>query len=555
MIEEEVRAGPIKTDWYRWVSNVNSRLRWNASAARFIVVVALANAVIYQKPLYSFAVANLDLPSAVGLLTLITMFVLVFAVSTAILSLLALLTHRLLKPICMLLALGNSAALYFVTTYRVILDKSMMGNVFNTDTSEALGLFHPMLLLYVLVLGVIPCWLLANARVQKTPRWRVAALGAATVVAALGWNYVASSTWLWFDDHAKRLGGMVMPWSWVVNATRHEITNLRSNRQPILLPPASFENDGKMVVVLVIGEAARAQNFSLYGYDRPTNPLLSESGAVALRDTVACSTYTTASLRCILSPEDTSSPFAKNLEPLPSYLHRFGVDVIWRARNWGEPPVQVTDYQRVGELKAHCKRDDCDYDGALLAGLSERIESSTQKKVFVVLHQKGSHGPSYNAEYPARFRVFRPVCDSVELQKCTRESLLNAYDNTIVYTDYFLNEVIRILSNMGNTPTLLIYISDHGESLGEYGLYLHGTPFSIAPDEQKDVPFIVWMSPAFIEQKGISVARMAAQEHHSQLNVFHSVLGAFGVRSEAYDRRLDIFSGADDNFRDQPGKP
>ena len=555
MIEEEVRAGPIKTDWYIWVSNVNNRLRRNVSAASFIVVVALLNAVIYQKPLYSFAVANLDLPSAVGFLTLITMFVLVFAVSVAILALLALLTHRLLKPICMLLALGNSAALYFVTTYRVILDKSMMGNVFNTDTSEALGLFHPMLLLYVLVLGVIPCWLLVNARVQKTPRLRIAALAAATVVAALGWNYVASSTWLWFDDHAKRLGGMVMPWSWVVNAMRHEITNLRSNRQPILLPPASFENDNKMVVVLVIGEAARAQNFSLYGYDRPTNPLLSESGAVALRDTVACSTYTTASLRCILSPEDTSSPFAKNLEPLPSYLHRFGVDVIWRARNWGEPPVQVTDYQRVGELKAHCKRDDCDYDGALLAGLSERIESSTQKKVFVVLHQKGSHGPSYNAEYPERFRVFKPVCDSVELQKCTRESLLNAYDNTIVYTDYFLNEVIRILSDMGDTPTLLIYISDHGESLGEYGLYLHGTPFSIAPVEQKDVPFIVWMSPAFIEQKGISVARMAGQQHHSQLNVFHSVLGAFGVHSEAYDSRLDVFSGADEEFRDQPDKP
>ena len=544
MTAKDVRTGPIGADWSRWISNINGSLRREVGAARFIMVIALVNAVVYQKPLYSFAVANLDLRSANGFLTLITLFVLVFAITAVILSLLTLLTHRLLKPVCMLLAIGNSVALYFVTTYRVILDMSMMGNVFNTDRAEAASYFHPMLLWYVFILGVVPCWLLAHVRVRKTPRLRVAALGLTTCVAALGWNYVASSTWLWFDDHAKRLGGMVMPWSYVGNTVRLQLAYLRSNRQAILLPPASFDDDKKMVVILVIGEAARSENFSLYGYDRNTNPLLSESSAIALKDTVACSTYTTASLRCMLSPEDTSSPFAKNLEPLPSYLYRYGADVIWRARNWGEPPLQVKDYQRVGELKAICNRADCDYDGALLAGLSERIESSTQNKIFVVLHQKGSHGPSYNAEYPKRFQVFKPVCESVELQKCTHESLLNAYDNTILYNDYFLNEVIRLLSNMGDTPTLMMYMSDHGESLGEYGLYLHGTPFSIAPDVQKDVPFIVWMSPAFIAQRGISVARMAEQEHHSQLNVFHSVLGAFGVRSDVYDSRLDIFSDA-----------
>jgi lipid A ethanolaminephosphotransferase len=544
MTEKDVRTGPIGAGWFSWASNIHGRLRREVGAARFIMVIALVNAVVYQKPLYSFAIANLDLRSANGFLTFVTMFVLVFAITAVILSLLTLLTHRLLKPVCMLLAVGNSVAVYFVTTYRVILDMSMMGNVYNTDRAEAASYFHPMLLLYVFILGVVPCWLLAHVRVRKTPRLRVAALGLTTCIAALGWNYVASSTWLWFDDHAKRLGGMVMPWSYVGNTVRLQLAYLRSNRQAILLPPASFESDDKMVVVLVIGEAARSENFSLYGYDRPTNPLLSESGAIALKDTIACSTYTTASLRCILSPEDTSSPFAKNLEPLPSYLYRYGADVVWRARNWGEPPLHVTDYQRVGELKAICNRTDCDYDGALLAGLSERIESSTQNKIFVVLHQKGSHGPSYNAEYPRRFQVFKPVCDSVELQKCTHESLLNAYDNTILYNDYFLNEVIRLLSNMGDTPTLMMYISDHGESLGEYGLYLHGTPFSIAPDVQKDVPFIVWMSPAFIAQKGISVARIEAQAHHSQLDVFHSVLGAFGVRSDVYDSRLDIFSDA-----------
>jgi lipid A ethanolaminephosphotransferase len=532
--------------WLTRASNLNSKLRWETSAVRFIAAISLVNALLYHKPLYAFAVSNLDVWSANGLLTLTTLFIVIFIVTAVTLFLVTLLTYRLVKPICIFLALANSIALYFVGTYQVVLDRTMMGNVFNTSTAEAASYFSPKLLLYVLVFGVVPSWFLKKTRVQKSARLHVALLAIATACAGLGWSYVAASTWLWIDDNASKLGGMVMPWSYVSNSVRNLVTDLRSSREPTLLPAASFTNDDKMVVILVIGEAARSSNFSLYGYGRPTNPLMSESGAVALKNTVACATYTTASLRCILSPEDGSSPFAKNLEPLPSYLYRNGVDVIWRTRNWGEPPIHVANYQHAKELREHCDAD-CDYDGVLLAGLLERIESSKQKKVFVVLHQKGSHGPSYNLQYPERFAVFKPVCKSVELQNCSSDSLLNAYDNTILYGDYFLNETVRLLSSLEDTPTLLMYISDHGESLGEFGLYLHGTPFSIAPDVQKDVPFIVWMSKAFVDEKGISVADLELQQHHSQLDVFHSVMGAFGMRSDVYNSALDIFSPSESN--------
>ena len=525
-----------------WASKFFRRLHFETSAIKFIFVTSLVNATLYHPPLYSFAVANLDGPSFNEFLTLITLFIVIFSVTALTLFLLLMLTVQLVKPICMLLALGNSIALYFVETYQVVLDQSMMGNVLRTDFAEASSYLHPKLLLYLFVFGMLPGWILAKIRIRYTGRLRVAFYAFSTFFVLLGWVYLASSTWLWIDENAKQLGGMVMPWSYVVNTVRYQTADLRRSQEQTALPPATFTTNEKTVVILVIGEAARAQNFSLYGYRRPTNPLLAESGAIALQNSVACSTYTTASLRCILSPTDSSSVFSEQYEPLPSYLQRHGIDVVWRTKNWGEPPIQVQSYQHGRDLKQDCSGPGCDYDELLLNGLSDRIRSSKQQKVFVVLHQRGSHGPSYYAEYPEQFEVFRPVCMSVELDQCTHAELVNAYDNTILYTDYFLSRVIQLLDNLINTSATLMYISDHGESLGEYGLYLHGTPFTIAPDFQKEIPFIVWMSSEFIHEKGISVAHIKQGDSHSQGNVFHSVMGAFDMRSDVYDVQLDIFS-------------
>ena len=178
----------------------------------------------------------------------------------------------------------------------------------------------------------------------------------------------------------------------------------------------------------------------------------------------------------------------------------------------------------------------------LLTGLSERIRSSKRHNVFVILHQRGSHGPSYYSEYPRQFELFTPVCRSVTLNQCSRDELRNAYDNTILYTDHFLGRVIHLLNNLMNTSAVFMYISDHGESLGEHGLYLHGAPFSIAPDEQKNVPFIVWMSSEFADRKGITFTQLGQRDGHSQKNVFHSIMGAFDMRSDVYDARLDVFN-------------
>lgn len=518
-------------------------LRWNPGAAGFIVTVALVNAGLYHRPLYSFAVANLDYSSLNGALTLATLFLLVTFVTIVMVGLLSLVSQSLIKPVCMLAAPCNALALYFVETYGVVLDKSMMGNVFNTNFEEASGLFHPRLLVYLLVFGALPCWLLSRVQVQRTRMLRQATFVFLVLLIGVGWIYASSRTWLWIDHNARRLGGMTMPWSYVINASRHYADRLSASREQALLPAASFVANEKTIVVLVIGEAARARNFSLYGYRRSTNPLLTETGVVALPRSRACSTYTTASVLCILSPDDTGGQLSRRYEPLPSYLQRHGIDVIWRTNNWGEPPLKVQTYERAEDLRRKCQGDTCGHDEVLLQGLEQRIRSSTQDRIFVVLHQKGSHGPAYYTRYPKQFERFKPVCGSVELSQCTNEELVNAYDNTILYTDYFLHRAIGLLKAFPETTTLLMYLSDHGESLGEYGLYLHGTPWSFAPDVQKDIPFLVWMSDAFKRKRGRPTVQLTRSTNYSQANVFHSVMGAFDMRSEIYNRQFDIFSG------------
>ncbi len=518
------------------------RLRFTPSATTFIAAAAGANALLYHLPLFAFAAGNLTLASFTGGLTLATLLVVLLSETVLLLALLALASERLLKPFCMLAALGNALAVYFVVTYHVVLDETMMGNVLNTDFAESAEYLHPTLLVYVLALGVLPCWLLTRVHIRRTPRAQLAVFALACLAVTVLWCLLAARSWLWFDENSKRVGGMTMPWSYLINTGRYLAPKLLASEAQAPLPPASFASGGKTVVILVIGEAARAQNFQLYGYDRPTNPLLTKAGVVALRNATACATYTTAAVRCMLSNVDTGSPFARRYEPLPSYLQRSGVDVIWRSRNWGEPPIRVQTYQRAADLAPECAGPHCAYDEILLTGLEQRIETSSSQRVFVVLHQSGSHGPAYYTKYPGEFEHFKPVCKSVELGKCTHDELVNAYDDTILYEDYFLSRVIGVLRELKDTAALLIYLSDHGESLGEYGMYLHGIPYALAPDVQKDIPFIVWMSDEFIRRKAVQIGRLEAQRTHSQRDVFHTVMGAFSMRSAAYLGEYDIFS-------------
>lgn len=537
--QNDPRTRASAASWRHYVSSI---MNWKPPVTRFIIVVALANVVLFDGPLLRFAAAHLDISTVGGAEIFATLSFLAVFATALIFSFLSLFSQRLIKPLCMLGALGNSVALYFVQTYGVVLDKTMMDNVLNTNYTEASSYLHPKLFMYLLLLGILPCWVLSKVRVQTATLRRRATALIVLLLIGFAWVYVASTTWPWIDQNSRKLGGLTMPWSYVIGASRLYSDHLTASRPQTLLPAGQFLTHHKTIVVLVIGESARAANFSLYGYPRNTNPLLAQSDLAVLAHSRSCATYTTASVQCILSPFDEGWRLTTSFEPLPSYLQRHGIDVIWRTNNWGEPPLKVQTYQRTEEIPGACQGNECRYDEALLQGLEQRIRSSSKDKIFIVLHQHGSHGPSYSGEYPPQFEIFKPVCRSVELHQCTHAELLNAYDNTILYTDDFLHRTIDLLKTFSSTSTLLMYVSDHGESLGEYGLYLHGTPYSIAPDVQKSIPFLVWMSAKFKQEKGMTTAQLSRASNHSQSNVFHSVMGAFDMRSEFYIPQLDLFS-------------
>lgn len=516
---------------------MTSLKRWKISESHFVLVIALFNLLIYHLPLYQFVSNHLDMNTVNGVATLFVVAVIIFTFSALAFFLVFLISSRLAWLLLVLIILLNAIALYFMLTYQVVFDKSMIANVLNTRASESYDYFHAKLLLYLCFFGFVPIVLMLKCQIQKTKRLRLVWHALMTLAISLVLIYANAASALWIDKYASQLGRRILPWSYIINLAKYH----REAAEPVArkqLPPARVTNQAKTVVVLVIGETARAQNFSLYGYSRETNPKLSQADVIVLNDATACSTYTTASISCMLSHTEKH---ADDFEPLPSYLNRQGVDVIWHSNNWGEPPLSVATYRDKESLVAHCEAVYCDFDEVLLAGLKQRIESSDKQKIFVVLHSAGSHGPSYHNKYPPAFEAFKPVCQSVALSQCSSQSLINAYDNSILYTDYFLSQVIGMLGTMPNIPSTMLYVSDHGESLGEYGLYLHGTPFAIAPDVQTKVPFLLWMSDSFMNNKRLYVANFKQQATHSQYHVFHSVMGALSMDSTAYNVDLDVF--------------
>ena len=301
--------------------------------------------------------------------------------------------------------------------------------------------------------------------------------------------------------------------------------------EEIKLPDGKITDDEKAVVVLVIGESARKANFQLYGYHRDTNPLLSKQEGLEVYEATSCATYTTAGTKAILEPKNTDELY----ELLPNYAFRTGVDVSWRTTNWGEPPIHIEEYLTDDELAVKYPGVSEQYDAILFTGLRERIEASPKNKVLIILHTSTSHGPNYADKYPKEFEVYKPVAKNVEEGEKNVDMLINAYDNTIRYTDFLLDSLINTLRSMDDRKSAMLFISDHGESLGENKIFMHGLPMRLAPKEQYEIPFLVWTSPNFRNYRSNLPAVL--EQHY----VFHSVLNLLSVKSPAYDKEFDIF--------------
>jgi lipid A ethanolaminephosphotransferase len=328
-----------------------------------------------------------------------------------------------------------------------------------------------------------------------------------------------------------------------------------SHQGPLLNPGGVVERlpvavgSRPVVVFLVIGETARAANFELGGYDRPTNPGLKQvPGLVYFDRATSCGTATAVSVPCMFSvfgrqkfDIDKSGNYLNLLDALASA----GVDVEWRDNNAGCKGVcaRMGDTRQYTHSTAspHCVNSYC-FDEVMLEDLEQRLDTVKHDTV-IVFHQIGSHGPAYAERYPPRFEIFKPVCRSSELQQCTKDEVRNAYDNSIAYTDYVLSRQIEILRKASDRlDTMLVYASDHGESLGELGIYLHGMPYAFAPDDQTHVPMLIWTSPAFRSRMGIDDGCLRNHSHAavSHDNLYHTILRAVGLSNKVYDPGLDL---------------
>jgi lipid A ethanolaminephosphotransferase len=470
----------------------------------------------------------------------------------------------LLKTFVAVVLPMSAAATYFMSEYGLPINTGLAIAALETDKAEARDLITLKLLAYVAGLGVLPA--LVFARLPMTwPDWRseiwpkskvlVASLIAIGAIAGLFFKNVTSV----FREQ-QHIVQYFTPYN-VLNAS---VGALRRKAAGTIAAHAvaPFGEDAKpagaltragmrSLTVLVIGETARADHFTLNGYARDTTPGLSKvNGLLNFTNVEACGTLTADSLPCIFSGvgrAGTSRDIAARQENLLDILKRAGLDVMWRDNQSGCKGVcarVTTESTLEAGDPAYCSTGEC-HDEILLRDLKSRLQNLKGHAV-MVLHMMGSHGPAYSKRYPKSFEAFSPACETSQFSRCTREAIVNAYDNTIRYTDHVLHRLIQDLESgdASGVPTAMFYVSDHGESLGENNVYLHGMPFLFAPKAQTHVPMVMWLSGGFKKQFGIdahclTAKRDAAIKHD---HFFHTVLGLLDVSTKVREDRLNLIA-------------
>jgi lipid A ethanolaminephosphotransferase len=527
------------------------------SVETLALVAAVFFSVFGNLAFWHEVLATGDLHGANGFRSGVSLFVLVTALQTLLFCLL--LYRPIAKPVLALLLLASSGAIHFMSHYKVYFDADMVRNVLHTNAHESSELLTLSLVVALLLYGALPA--LAVWRVRLKPRatlasailarsaWIAAAAGVAMASALVSFQDLSA---LMRTHHDLR--HLITPGNYLVGLVEvmSESEVRVRPRQPIGLDaslPARAHGSKPTLLVLVVGETVRAQNWGLGGYARQTTPSLARLAVLNFADVSACGTSTEVSLPCMFSPYGRQDYDKKRINGSESVLHvldHAGIRTQWRDNQSGCKGVcdglQIISFEH-GKDSEECLGESC-LDEDMLAGLAEEIAAESGDLV-VVMHQLGNHGPSYYSRYPPRMRRFTPTCDSDDLGDCTRSQIVNSYDNALLYTDEFLAQAIALLGEQQSHDATLLYVSDHGESLGEGGLYLHGMPYAIAPSTQTKVPMTMWFSAGFTAARRLDGAclRAVAARPASHDNLFATILGLMRVRTAAYAPELDLLSG------------
>lgn len=464
----------------------------------------------------------------------------------------------LLKVVMIFLVWIGAGASYFVDNFGIIIDHDMLTNVLQTDAKEASDLLNANLVLHMVLFGVLPTFMIVWTRLTMRPFFRqVLANSVFAISCLLIAGVVFAPSYANFSSllrNNKDLHQSLHPYQPIYAGVKLAKRSYISHFLP-------FERIGldaikgprpigakPRLVVFVLGETARAKSFSLNGYERETNPVLSKESVFNFSQVQSCGTATAISVPCLMSKQTHAtynSLYAGRSENVLDVAQRAGVQVAWFNNNSGaKAQADRIPYFDVAHSDdaAFCDEIGC-FDEILLAKLKPYLTALPKQDSLVVLHQLGSHGPTYFKRVPQALKVFQPECATSHLNECSDEQITNSYDNTVFHTDRVLGDIIDYLKTQEAVyDTAMLYVSDHGESTGENGVYLHGMPYLLAPDEQRHVPMILWASKGFTQSAGIDTQCLldSAERPLSHDFIFSSLLAMVNVVTQDYDADLDL---------------
>ena len=460
------------------------------------------------------------------------------------------------KPVLISILIASSLASYFMNNYNIIIDDTMIQNIIETNSRETFDLIHYRIFFYLFFAGILPAILLFKIKIKYKPLLKeiltkIIVIVCSVLIALVSVFSLSEYYFSFFREHA-HLRYYSNPTAYIYSIFLYTSDHFKTDKitmKQIGTDARIPESDtDRELIILVVGETARADRFSLNGYEKETNPLLKKEDVINFPDVHSCGTSTAVSVRCMFSvftKDEYTEKKADTTHNVLDILNNAGVNILWRDNNSDSKGVALrVAYEdcRTPEKNTICDSE-CRDEG-MLVGLQDYIDSRKTGDILIVLHQKGNHGPAYYKRYPEAFEKFTPVCKTNQLEKCTSEEINNAYDNGILYTDYFLSKVIALLKQNPQFETAMLYFSDHGESLGENNLYLHGMPYFMAPEAQIHIPAIMWFGDGFKINK--EILKKAAENPFSHDNLFHSLLGLMEVETALYDENMDILKHATD---------
>ncbi|WGE32128.1 phosphoethanolamine--lipid A transferase [Actinobacillus genomosp. 2] len=538
------------------------RPQWHLSQVSLIALVSLYVTVALNIGFFRKVVSLYQFTGTSDDYFIYTMPLVLFAALNIVLNLLSLpFIHKVIVPLLILL---SAAVSYNSLFFNVYFDRNMLTNVLQTNPAESLRMITPSYLAWIFFLGIVPALAYLNVRIAYQAWWKEISLRIAVIFTASLMIFAVASQF--YQDYAsffrnnKYLPHLIVPSNFVA-ASVSKIKHSRIENRPFekLAENVKIEKPDRYrhVTVIVLGETTRAMNWGLNNYVRQTTPkmavrLASGENLINFSNVSSCGTATAISVPCLFSSmtrEQYDEVTAKNQDNLLDILSRAGVNVVWIENNSDSKGVanrvkEINTFN--GNTSSLCTNSEC-LDEVMLPELDKALAENADKDTVIVLHTIGSHGPTYYERYTENERLFTPTCDTNEISKCSNEELVNTYDNGIVYLDKFLDQVIQRLDRRDDWESTVYYFSDHGESLGENDIYLHSTPYSLAPKEQTKIPMMIWFSKSWEKNEpfDLDCIKRNADKPYSHDNVFHTVFSLLDIDMSKhslpiYDISLDI---------------